>query len=118
LSKSGYFHLTKTVCLFHVNSYIKEGGEVIYLKTNVVSSEDMQELARFALKRYGRIDVLVNNAGIMPHSQLNELKVHEWEQMIDINIKGVLYGIAAVLPTMREQKSDRNKRVASLNVTF
>jgi NADP-dependent 3-hydroxy acid dehydrogenase YdfG len=83
----------------------KEGGEVIYLKTNVASSEDMQELARFALKQYGRIDVLVNNADIMPLSQLNELKVHEWEQMIDINMKGVLYGIAAVLPTMREQKS-------------
>lgn len=61
------------------------------MQTDVVSSEDMQKLARFALEQYGRIDVLVNNAGIMPLAPLSELKVSEWDQMIDVNIKGVLY---------------------------
>jgi NADP-dependent 3-hydroxy acid dehydrogenase YdfG len=87
-----------------VNEIEQEGGEAIYKITNVASSEDMQKLAQFALKQYGRIDVLVNNAGIMPVSPLKELRVNEWDNMIDVNIKGVLYGIAAVLPTMREQK--------------
>ncbi len=88
-----------------VSEIEQEGGEAVYIRTNVASLTDMQKLAQFALEQYGRIDVLVNNAGVMPLSQLNELKVQEWDQMIDINIKGVLYGIAAVLPTMREQKS-------------
>jgi NADP-dependent 3-hydroxy acid dehydrogenase YdfG len=88
-----------------VNEIKQEGEEAVYMQTNVTSAEDMQKLAQFALKQYGRIDVLVNNAGIMPNSPLNELKIHEWDQMIDINIKEVLYGIAAVLPTMRGQQS-------------
>lgn len=60
-------------------------------------------MAKAAKDAYGRIDVLVNNAGIMPLSPLDELKVDEWDKMIDVNIRGVLYGIAAVLPIMREQ---------------
>ncbi|QGQ97305.1 SDR family oxidoreductase [Paenibacillus psychroresistens] len=87
-----------------VNEIEQAGGEAAYIQTDVVSLEDMQKLAQFALEQYGRIDVLVNNAGIMPNSFLNELKVEEWDQMIDVNIKGVLNGIAAVLPIMREQK--------------
>ncbi|MDF2939027.1 MAG: oxidoreductase [Paenibacillaceae bacterium] len=81
------------------------GGEAVYTNADVASREDMQHLAEFAMARYGRIDVLVNNAGIMPASRLHELRVEEWEQMIDVNIKGVLYGIAAVLPVMRKQQS-------------
>ncbi|MBW4840836.1 MAG: SDR family oxidoreductase [Paenibacillaceae bacterium] len=83
---------------------VQAGGEAVFLKTDVASYASMQELARFAMNRYGRIDVLVNNAGIMPLSMLNELKVDEWDQMIDVNIKGGLYGIAAVLPVMRQQQ--------------
>ncbi|MNM56184.1 putative oxidoreductase [compost metagenome] len=81
------------------------GGNAFSVKADVVSAEDMKNLAKFTLNTHGRIDVLINNAGIMPNSKLSELRVEEWDQMIDVNIKGVLYGIAAVLPTMREQKS-------------
>ncbi|OAS15694.1 SDR family oxidoreductase [Paenibacillus oryzisoli] len=88
-----------------VNEIKQGGGEAVAVKADVVSPEDMQNLAKIVREMYGRIDVLVNNAGIMPSSRMNELRVAEWDQMIDVNIKGVLYGIAAVLPTMREQQS-------------
>ncbi|WP_312095023.1 SDR family oxidoreductase [Niallia sp.] len=81
------------------------GGPVIYKVIDVTSYEQMEELAEMALKEFGKIDVLVNNAGVMPHSFLYKKKIDDWNKMIDVNIKGVLYGIAAVLPTMREQKS-------------
>lgn len=83
----------------------ENGGEAVYQVTDVTSHTDVEALAALAVNEYGRIDVLVNNAGIMPQSYLNKKKVDEWDAMIDINIKGVLYGIAAVLPVMREQKS-------------
>lgn len=84
---------------------VQAGGEAEYQSCDVTSAVEMKQLAGFALERYGRIDVLVNNAGVMPVSMLHELKVDEWDQMLDVNIKGVLYGIAAVLPTMRVQQS-------------
>lgn len=88
-----------------VDEIKQSGGEAVSVKADVVAAEDMQNMTQFTLSTYGRIDVLVNNAGIMPSSRMSELRVEEWDQMIDVNIKGVLYGIAAVLPTMREQQS-------------
>lgn len=83
----------------------QSGGTAIYKVTDVTSQAQMEELAAYALKEFGKIDVLVNNAGIMPQAFPFKKKVDEWDQMIDVNIKGVLYAIAAVLPSMREQKS-------------
>lgn len=85
------------------DAIIEQGGDAIYQVTDVTDRAQVESLAKAAKEAYGRIDVLVNNAGLMPLSPLDELKVDEWDQMVDVNIKGVLYGIAAVLPTMREQ---------------
>ncbi|HEX7064469.1 MAG TPA: SDR family oxidoreductase [Bacillales bacterium] len=82
-----------------------EGGEAEYKVTDVTCREQMQDLAQFALDTYGKVDVMVNNAGLMPQSLLHNLKIDEWDRMVDVNIKGVLYGIAAVLPHMRERKT-------------
>jgi NADP-dependent 3-hydroxy acid dehydrogenase YdfG len=79
------------------------GGQALYASTDVTKRDDVKKLIDMALERYGQIDVLVNNAGIGPISPLDDLRVEEWEQMIDINIKGVLYGIAAALPVFRKQ---------------
>ncbi|MFB9276225.1 SDR family oxidoreductase [Cohnella cellulosilytica] len=92
----------------------RAGGEADYFQANVASSEEMNMLVRHAVERYGRVDVLVNNAGIMPVSKLRELRVDEWERMIDVNVKGVLYGIAAVLPVMRDQRSGHIVNVSSV----
>ncbi len=79
------------------------GGEAAYARTDVKRREGLSNLVKLACERYGRLDVLVNNAGIGPISPLDDLRVAEWEDMIDINIKGVLYGIAAALPVFRKQ---------------
>jgi NADP-dependent 3-hydroxy acid dehydrogenase YdfG len=79
------------------------GGEAAYAPTDVKRREEVTNLVKLACERYGKVDVLVNNAGIMPVSPLDDLRVEDWEEMIDINIKGVLYGIAAALPVFRKQ---------------
>ncbi|GAA3017582.1 SDR family oxidoreductase [Tetragenococcus solitarius] len=89
------------------------GGSAIYKVTDVTSYQQVQDLAQFALESYGKIDVIINNAGFMPVSPLHAQKVEEWDQMIDINIKGVLYGISAVLPYMRKYKKGQIINVAS-----
>ena len=76
-----------------------------YRKLDVTNRDEMEQFAAAAEQKFGRIDVLVNNAGLMPNSPLAALKVDDWDRMIDVNIKGVLYGIAAVLPRMMAQNS-------------
>jgi NADP-dependent 3-hydroxy acid dehydrogenase YdfG len=93
---------------------LNNGGEAIYKVTDVTSNEQMEELAEYALKEFGKIDVMVNNAGLMPLSPLHEKKINEWDTMIDVNIKGVLYGIGAVLPSMRERKEGHIINVSSV----
>jgi NADP-dependent 3-hydroxy acid dehydrogenase YdfG len=91
-----------------------KGGQAIYKVTDVVSHEQMEELANYVLKEFGKIDVMVNNAGVMPLSPVHQKKINEWDKMIDVNIKGVLYGIAAVLPSMRERKAGHIINVSSI----
>lgn len=79
------------------------GGEAICLPTNVKRREDLTALVTLACEQFGKLDVLVSNAGIGPIAPLDDLRVEEWDEMIDINIKGVLYGIAAALPVFRAQ---------------
>src|ERR1700722_8779755 len=82
-----------------------DGGKALAVSTDVTNRAQVQALVQKAIDTYGKIDVLVNNAGIMPIAPLSLLKVDEWDRMIDLNIKGVLYGIAAALPHMKKQKS-------------
>lgn len=91
-----------------------EGGKVLYRKLDVTSADDVQAFADAAIEAFGRIDVIVNNAGIMPLSLMNSLKVDEWDRMVDVNIKGVLYGIAAVLPVMNRQGAGQIINVSSI----
>ena len=79
------------------------GGEAAFARTDVRRRDDLAALVNLALERFGKLDVLVSKAGIGPISPLDDLRVDEWEDMIDINIKGVLYGIAAALPVFRKQ---------------
>ena len=91
------------------------GGQAMDVALDVTSLESMQAFVRTSAIAFGRIDVLVNNAGVMPLSFLDELRVAEWNQMIDVNLRGVLHGIAAVLPLMREQKAGHIINVASVS---
>ena len=90
------------------------GGKAIAMVTDVTKREDVRNLVDTAVQTYGRIDVLINNAGVMPLSPLDRLKVDEWDRMIDVNLKGVLYGVAAALPYMKEQKSGHIINLASV----
>ncbi|MCW3151472.1 SDR family oxidoreductase [Achromobacter spanius] len=90
------------------------GGVVRYRELDVTLADDTAAFARFALEAFGRIDVLVNNAGVMPLSPLNALKVDEWNRMIDVNVRGVLHGIAAVLPTMEAQEQGQIINISSI----
>lgn len=91
-----------------------ELGNIDCLGIDVTQAEDLAKMAQFALQQHGRIDVLINNAGVMPLSPLAALKMEEWRQTIDVNVHGVLNGIAAVLPTMQQQRAGQIINVASI----
>ena len=86
-----------------VDHIASTGGQAAYSPTDVKRRDDLANLVKLTCERFGKLDVLVNNAGIAPTSLLDELRVQDWEEMIDVNIKGVLYGIAAALPGFRKQ---------------
>src|SRR5262249_42998767 len=90
------------------------GGQAIGFAADVTKRADVEALIRGAVDDFGRVDVLVNNAGIMPIAPIQALKVEEWDRQIDVNIKGVLYGVAAVLPQMQKQKSGHIINLASV----
>ncbi len=90
------------------------GGKALALATDVTDCAQVKRLVDAAVQTYGRIDVMLNNAGLMPNSPLDRLKIGDWDLMIDVNIKGVLYGIAAALPYMKAQKSGHIISVSSV----
>src|SRR6266446_6582814 len=92
---------------------VRTGGEAAYAPTDVRRRDDQSALVKLACERYGKLDVFVNNAGAMPISPLDDLRIEDWEEMIDVNIKGVLYGIAAALPVFRTQGSGHFVNTAS-----
>ncbi|TSC25184.1 SDR family oxidoreductase [Corallococcus sp. Z5C101001] len=91
-----------------------KGAQACFRALDVTKREDMEAFVDFTLKQYGRLDVLINNAGVMPLSRLDQLKVDEWNRMIDVNIRGVLHGIAAGLPVMKRQNSGQFINLSSI----
>ena len=95
------------------NRIIARGGEAAHAEVDVTKRADLEKLVALARERFGRLDVLISNAGAMPIGPLDDLAVDDWEQMIDVNIKGVLYGIAAALPVFRKQAAGHFINIAS-----
>ncbi|MBP2170759.1 NADP-dependent 3-hydroxy acid dehydrogenase YdfG [Erwinia toletana] len=92
---------------------VESGAQAIAVTTDVARRDDVSNLVDIAVKTFGQIDAMINNAGVMPLSLVEKRQVEEWEQMVDINIKGVLYGVAAALPHMQARKSGHFINVAS-----
>jgi NADP-dependent 3-hydroxy acid dehydrogenase YdfG len=92
----------------------QSGGSARAFITDVTKKEDLDALVKNTIEAFGRVDVIFNNAGLMPLSRLENLHYEEWEKMIDTNIKGVLYGIGAILPVFKEQKSGHFINVSSV----
>ena len=92
----------------------RRGGKALAVPTDVIQCDQVKRLVDAAVQTYGRIDVMINNAGLMPQALLERLKIDEWNRMIDVNIKGVLYGIAAALPHMKQRKAGHFINVSSV----
>ena len=90
------------------------GRNALAVTTDVTDADQVQHLVDAAVDAFGRIDVIINNAGLMPHSPLERRKIADWDRMIDVNLKGVLYGIAAALPHMQAQKAGQIINVSSV----
>ena len=90
------------------------GGKAISFAVDVSKRADVEALIRGAVESFGRVDVIVNDAGIMPIAPIDALKVEEWGRQIDVNLKGLLYGVAAALPQMQKQKSGHIINMASV----
>lgn len=118
LSRTGHAVIVgarRTDRLQNLASRIEASGGVARAhRLDVTSRDDFARVVSATLEEFGRIDVIVNNAGVMPLSPLNALKVSEWDQMVDVNIRGVLNGIAAVLPIMETRGSGHIINVASI----
>ncbi|MBP8203961.1 MAG: SDR family oxidoreductase [Pseudomonas sp.] len=97
-----------------VAELIEAGGEAVAYQTDVTSQQDVNAMIQGAMDTFGRIDVLINNAGLMAIAPLSEGRVDEWDRMIDINIKGLLYGVAAALPVFQRQNSGHFINIASV----
>ena len=101
-----------------IQSLVKEltgkGGKALAVPTDVTHYDQVKKLVDTAVQQYGRVDVMINNAGLMPHSPLERLKIDDWNRTIDVNLKGVLYGIGAALPHMKQQKSGHIINVSSV----
>jgi NADP-dependent 3-hydroxy acid dehydrogenase YdfG len=93
---------------------IRGDGKALALQTDVTDANQVKRLVDAAVQTYGRIDLMLNNAGLMPHSPLERLKVDDWNRTIDVNLKGVLYGIAAALPYMKQQQAGHIINVSSV----
>ena len=92
----------------------RRGGQALVIATDVTHADQVKSLVDAAVQTYGRVDVMLNNAGLMPHSPLERLKIDDWNRTIDVNLKGVLYGIAAALPHMKRKKSGHVINVSSV----
>ncbi len=110
-----YLGARRTERLEHLaDELVDSGGTAAFRRLDVTDLADVRSFVEAAHQRFGRVDVVVNNAGVMPLSPLAALKIDEWNRMLDVNVRGVLHGIAAALPIMESQGSGHFVNIASV----